>query len=86
MSDPDVEREEQIARDYLIHILGPRVIAGVDPDQVADHFVAWLRREREWWPALRPPERRPPGTGVPANDDFHAALAELARPSSAENS
>jgi hypothetical protein len=61
MSDPDVEREERTARDHLATILKPRLVAGVDPDTVAAHYIAWLRLDRGWRPALRPPAetRRP---------------------------
>jgi hypothetical protein len=78
MSDPDVEREERIARDHLATILRPRLVAGVDPDAVAAHYIAWLRGHRGWWPPLRPPAE----TRRPTDDQAVAVTrrgAELAR-------
>lgn len=82
MSDPDVEHEEHAAQAYIARALRPYVVAGVDPNDIAAHLVAWIRREG-WWPALKPPRRDRP------IDPDHSAAAyktglELARKALAE--
>lgn len=82
MTDPDVEREERIARDYLTQILRERCVAGIDSEGVAAHYIAWLRRDRRWKVALRPPpdhdHARPTDTEAVARTHRGAQLARRA--------
>lgn len=59
MSDPDVEREEAIARDYIATTIARYLVSPGDAGPLAEHIVGYLRTKRRWKPDLRPPAARP---------------------------